>query len=218
MARESNHDRFSRELCEGLLPHFGPGYSHQCGRGHSLVKTTAFGSQRCGVILSGPQPWKRLDFALGVRQLKFHEVVLRLGLEESFPPELDHFWSTSFNCIRRLVPGTEAEMGHWSIDLRRPGGDYVPTVLPALLDVALAFFNAFGSLRAARDALLRHDGTLFSGQTWQKLAIADLALGDYAHLRQFAAAEMRGWGLERDEVLWLHIRQEFPEVIATATV
>src|ERR1043166_8753266 len=198
MRSEAKHTRFSRELCEGLLPHFGPGYEYQSRRGHSLVKKTAFGSQRCGVLLtSGTGGVKRLDFAVGVRHERFQEIVLRLGLDDSYPPEADHFWGTSFNAIRHLVPGSEAEMGHWTVYLSRPGSDYVAAVLPALRPVSQAFFAMFSDLRAARDAIVRHDATLFACQAWQQVAIADLALGDYAHLRQFATTEMRGWGLER---------------------
>jgi hypothetical protein len=153
-----------------------------------------------------------MDFALGVRHLKLDAIVSRLGIEQSFPAEFDHFSSTSFNCIRHLVPSTDAASGHWQVDLSRSGRDYVSTVLPALYAVSTAFFTKFADLRAAREELLRHDGFLFTGNTWGMVAIVDLALGDCAHLRQFAAAEMHGWGLERDEGLWQRIRHEFPEV------
>ena len=214
MARENKHDRFSRELCEGLLPHFGPGYIYRSGRPHSLVMQTAFGSQRCGVLLpSGYGGAKRLEFVLGVRHDRFQDVVSRLSLDDSYPADIDHFWSTSFNCIRHLVPGTDASMGCWEILLRDSGGDYVPVVLPALRALSDAFFTKFSDLRAARDAVLGHDGTLFNLSAWQQVAIADLALKDYAHLREFAVREMRGWGMERDEALWHRIRHEFADAV-----
>jgi hypothetical protein len=78
-----------------------------------------------------------------------------------------------------------------------------------LIPLSEAFFKRFSDIRPSRDAMLRHDGTLFQTRAWERIALADLALKDFNHLRQFAVAEMRGWGLKRDESLWQKIRGEF---------
>ena len=148
MPKENKHDRFSRELCEGLLSHFGPDYAYDTSGGeHSLLKRTTFGCQRIGVVLSGANaPYKSLEFHLGVSHNSFQEIVARLELEKDYPTCLDHFWSTTFNCIKHFIPGSTAGMGIWQIDLNCSGQKYVKTVLPNLRAVSGAFFARFSDL------------------------------------------------------------------------
>jgi hypothetical protein len=211
MVREGKHDRFSHELCELLSPYFAPDHAYQPGIGNWLLKRTPFGTQRIGVILSGANaPFKQLEFHLGLRYDAYQTVACRLGLEEQYPDGSDHFWNTTFNCIKHFPPaGNRDARGMWSINLNSPGQEYVPDIWPVLTAVSEAFFRRFSDIRASRDALLRHDGTLFQTRAWERIALTDLALKDFTHLRQFAVAEMRGWGLQRDESLWQKIRVEF---------
>jgi hypothetical protein len=97
----------------------------------------------------------------------------------------------------------------WSISLDSRGQEYVPDIWPVLTAVSETFFTSFSHIRASRDAVLRHDGSLFQTRAWERIALADLALKDFTHLRQFAVAELHGWGLKRDESLWQKIRVEF---------
>jgi hypothetical protein len=214
MAREGKHDRFSRELCEELSPHF-PDYAHQYGIGHWLLKRTPFGSQIIEVILSGANaPFKHLEFRLGVRYDAYQAVACRLGLEGRYPDGCAHFWSTTFNCIKHFPPPRNGNArGEWSINLNTPGHEYVPEIWPVLTGVSEGFFERFSDIRTARDDVLRHTGTLFQTEAWQQVVLADLALRDFAHLREFAAAKMHGWGLERDETLWEKICVEFIEEV-----
>jgi len=211
MAKEGKHDRFSRELCESLSPYFAPDYAYQPRIGNWLLKRTRFGSQRIGVALSGANaPLKHLEFRLGLRYDAYETVVRRLGLEERYPDGTDHFWNTTFNCIKHFPPPENGDArGMWSINLDSRGQEYVSNIWPTLTSVSETFFANFSDIRTSRDALLRHDGTLFQSRAWENIALADLAIKDFKHLRQFAAAEMGGWGLNRNEPLWQKIRAVF---------
>jgi hypothetical protein len=214
MPREGKHDRFARELCEGLVPHF-PGYSHQSGSGHWLSKPMPSGSQIIEVLLSGANaPYKQLEFCLGVRYDAYQAVVCRLGLQERYPDGSPHFWTTTFNCIKHFPPPPNIRAnGAWSINLDTPGHVYIPDICPVLTPVSEAFFNRFSDIRVARDAALRHDGTLFTIGAWQQIIVADLALKNFDHLREFATKKSHGWGLERDDALWEKICIEFIEEV-----
>jgi hypothetical protein len=136
-------------------------------------------------------------------------------LEEQYPDGSDHFWSTTFNCIKHFpTPGNGDASGSWSINLNSPAQEYVPSISRVLIPVSKAFFARFSDIRVARDATIRHDGSLFQLGAWKRIVLADLALKDFTHLRQFSAAEMHGWGLERDDALLKKIRLEFAKEIA----
>jgi|SRR5262245_16488725 len=76
----------------------------------------------------------------------------------------------------------------WSVDINDPPGSLVDELVVAIQGIALPFWEKYGTMVAAREAIAADDRDVFGGRlSWGQLLRLDLALDDLEHFRAWSA-------------------------------
>ena len=138
--------------------------------GHHVV--TLAGSNKYSPIVG-------VDFYFGKNFSQVHAIEKQLGIY-AFPCHVQQY---SSNFARR-GSGTYRGPCSWSVDLNSPPPSLADEVVAAIEGLTLPFFERYGTLISARDAIAAGERDVFGGPMfWGQLLRLDLALDDLEHFR-----------------------------------
>jgi hypothetical protein len=175
---------FQRNLGDKLAVHLGGDYTFLRSK---LLLKRSMPSGNLTVVLSGSNKWSpliELAFYFGVTFPEITSLERRLGIH----PLLMHIQQYSPNCSVRAA-GLYKERCSWSVDITSPQSDLVEEIAVAVEGLAIPFFEDYGSVLSARDAIASNDPNVFGGPIfWPQLLRLDLALGDLEHFEKWSEA------------------------------
>ncbi|MFL6605622.1 MAG: hypothetical protein ACJ8R9_30395 [Steroidobacteraceae bacterium] len=127
-------------------------------------------------------PFVGVDFYFGKNFSQIRAIEKNLGIY-SFPCHVQQY-SPNFSS-RGL--GTYHGPCTWSVDLNNPPSSLADELIAAIEGLTLPFFEAYGTLLSARDAIAANERDVFGGPMfWGQLLRLDLALDDLEHFRSWS--------------------------------
>jgi hypothetical protein len=138
------------------------------------------------VIISGSNkysPHIGVDFYYGKCFSAARQIEKRLGIY-SFPYHVQQY-SPNF---RPHGPASYAGPCTWSVDLSQPPSGLAEQLVQAIQGIACPFWDRYGTMLAARDAIALDDPGVFGGPAfWRQLLHLDMALDDLAHFEAWSS-------------------------------
>jgi hypothetical protein len=138
------------------------------------------------IILAGSNkysPLVEVAFYFGKNFAAARRIEKRLGIY-AFPYHIQQY-SPNFD-----GRGFAAYRGpcSWSVDIDRLPPDLIDDLLAAIDGLAFPFFERYGDIRVARDAIADNDRDVFGGRLfWPQLLSLDLALDEVEHFVEWSA-------------------------------
>jgi hypothetical protein len=172
------------------LRHLGGKLATQLGAEYAFLKSRqllkrSLPNGTLTLTLSGSNKYSPhifLAFYFGVTFPQVASLEKRLGIHQ-FPMHVGQY---SPNCTVRK-PTTYAGPCSWEVDITRPQDGLVEEISLAIEGLAIPFYEKYGSLVAARDAIALNDPNVFGGPMfWAQLLRLDLALGDLKHFEEWS--------------------------------
>lgn len=178
-AAEKFHQALGAELAERL----GPQYKFFKSR-TELRAEVADGHHV--IILAGSNkysPFVEVAFYFGKNFAAAKKIEKRLGIY-SFPYHVQQY-SPNF-ALRGF--GSYHGPCSWSVDINSPPPELIDQLVVAIEGLAIPFFERYGDIRAARDAIAANDRDVFGGKMfWGQLLNLDLAINDLSHFVDWSA-------------------------------
>jgi hypothetical protein len=152
------------------------------------------------VIVSGSNkysPHVGVDFYYGKCFSAARQIEKRLGIY-SFPYHVQQY-SPNF---RPHGPASYRGPCTWSVDLSQPPSHLAEQLVQAIQGIAFPFWERYGTLLAARDAIAADDRDVFGGPAfWRQLLHLDMAMGDLAHFEAWSTQLNELSRKQADEVI-----------------
>jgi hypothetical protein len=181
----SRYGDFLVDNCVALAKVLGDDFVVNKSR-HEISRPTEYG--RDVIILGGSgkySPMVSVGFHFGISFACARELERRVD-PSAIAPCYDIFqYSLNRKSMRWLWYFGPSS---WSFDLNAPSGRLVDQLARAVKRMAYPFFNRFGSVRAARDAICEDHSWCLGGTSsdWRRVLILDACLGELEHFRTWS--------------------------------
>jgi hypothetical protein len=172
------------------LRSLGDAVATQLGDDYSFLKTRLtlkrpLPNGTLTLTLSGSNkysPYIFVAFHFGVAFPEVSSLEKRLGIYQ-FPMHVQQY---SPNCSLRKPTNCIGPCS-WEVDITQPPSGLVNEVAVAIEALAMPFYETYGSLLAARNAIASNDPNVFGGPAfWAQLLRLDLALDDLGHFEKWS--------------------------------
>lgn len=198
---------FQRQLGADVVKLLGSDYSF---RRSSLRFSKPISNGLLAATFSGSNKWSpsiHLDFYFGIAFSQLSAVEKRLGLLGRYAQSM-HLCQYTPNCnVRRLGPFKG--QCSWVVDIRSPPPNLAQDVAQAINGLAVPFCEAYGSLEAARKAIVSNDPYVLGGWlAWRTVLYIDFVLGDLKHFEE--------WSRILEPVYLKQAKDEMQKILALA--